>query len=106
VGGASEAVKAEVAAYSGQIQGYVASATAAESVARVQISEREMQLRSETSRYGVDANTAIATMTSYNSYMTGAAGVAVNAAGVYSNMALSAMAGVNALGADINSTQG
>lgn len=105
VSGASEAVKAAVAAYSGEIQGYVANATAKEAVAKVQITEREMVLRTMTSKYGADMQAAISSMSAYNSYMVGAANVAVSAGGVYGQMAGSAMAGVNALGADITNTQ-
>lgn len=106
VSGASEAVKAEVSAFSGQVQSYVAKASAMEAESKALIAGYEATVRNQIGLYNTNANIAIASMGSYNSYMTGAAGVAVNAANVYAGMASSAMAGMNALGADINNTQG
>lgn len=104
VGGASEAVKAEVAAYTGEIQGYIAQASAAEATAKVNVAAQEATIRNQIGLYSTNANIAVATMNGYNTYMTQAAGVVVNAAGVYANMAASAMAGVNALGAETVNT--
>lgn len=104
VNGASESAKAEVMSFETTLRGYIASAQAEEAKARSNIAAAEATIRNQIGLYSTNVQLAIASADGYNKYMTSAAGVAVSAAGVYANMASSAMAGVNALGADISTT--
>lgn len=102
VSGASESAKAEIASFASTLHAYTAGVSAEEAKARLLIQQQDAILRATLSQYDVNSRVAIASMTSQNQYNVAAAQVAVSAGGVYGNMAGSAMAGVNALGADIS----
>ena len=104
VNGASESSKAEVMSFETTLRGYIAKANAEEAKARSNIAAAEATIRNQIGLYSTNVQLAIASVDGYNKYMTSAAEVAVSAAGVYANMASSALAGVNALGADIATT--
>lgn len=101
IGGQSEAVKADVTAFEGQVRSYIASATAEEARVKAKIAGYQATVSNQIGLYNTNAQIAIASAHGYNTYMTQAANVAVGAAQVYSNMASSAMSGINALGANI-----
>ena len=102
VSGASESAKAEIASFASTLHAYTAGVSAEEAKARLLIQQQDAILRATLSQYDVNSRVAIASMTSQNQYNIAAAQVAVSAGGIYGNMAGSAMAGVNALGADIS----
>ena len=102
VSGASESAKAEIASFESTLHAYTAGVSAEEAKARLLIQQQDAILRATLAQYDVNSRVAIASMTSQNQYNVAAAQVAVSAGGIYGNMAGSAMAGVNALGADIS----
>jgi hypothetical protein len=106
VQGASTSAKAEVESFATTLHGYVARANAEEARAKANIQAAAANQSALIAVRDANNKTVLATSSAYNTYMTNSAGVAVNAANVYSSMAGSAMAGISALGAVVETTTG
>jgi hypothetical protein len=106
VQGASASAKAEVESFATTLQGYVAKANAEEARAKADIQAAAANQSALLAVRDANNKTLLATSSAYNSYMTNAASVAVNASNVYASMANSAMAGISSLGAVVETITG
>jgi hypothetical protein len=106
VQGASASAKAEVESFATTLQGYVAKANAEEARAKANIQAAMANQSALLATRDADNKNVLAAASAYNSYMTNAASVAVNASNVYASMANSAMAGISSLGAVVETITG
>lgn len=103
VRGKSAAVQAEVSSFDSTIKAYTAGVHAKESKARIDLANSEGQARVAISSYEAESRTFLATAQMEYRRMTDIAGVATAGAKVHGDMASSALAGMNALAASIES---
>jgi len=103
VRGKSAAVQAEIGSFDSTIKAYMAGVHAKEAKARIDLANSEGQARVAISSYEAESRTFLATAQMEYRRMTDIAGVATAGAKVHGDMASSALAGMNALAASIES---
>ena len=101
VQGASESSKAEITQFEATLGAYKAEQEAWQGANRINLESMLGEQRLAQAQYAMNADVVRGAATAYSSYTLQAASAMTQAAGVYGNMAGSAMAGVNGLAASV-----